>query len=153
MQPLDARSVTYGDTTFHIGKLMPIEAKRVFMSHVRPMLQGALAANVAEGAGGWQVMLAAVTNAPQEHYDALTAVLYTAITYTKPNLSTAAPLANDLDNAFDGLDMVHILDLELRAFCVNFLGSWDALKSMYPQVNRIGDLLTRQTSTLSSGTQ
>ena len=49
----DDRDVTYGDVTFRIGKLMSIEAKQVFMTHVRPLLEGALSVQ-ADTVAGWQ---------------------------------------------------------------------------------------------------
>ena len=38
------RVLTYGDVTFEIGKLLPMEAYDVFMRHVRPLLEGAASA-------------------------------------------------------------------------------------------------------------
>ena len=36
---LDDREVTYEGVTFQFGKLLPQEAKRVFMGHVRPLFR------------------------------------------------------------------------------------------------------------------
>ena len=61
---LDDREVTFGETTFSIGKMLPVEAKKVFMEHVRPMLEGALGAQVSEGGGGIEMALGIVARAP-----------------------------------------------------------------------------------------
>ena len=153
MQPLDARDVTFGDVTFHIGKMMPLEAKRVFMSHVRPLLRGALSADTGDSADGWQIMLAAITDAPQQHYDALAQALYRHIDYTAPLQPTPVPLLNNEALAFKDLDMVHILMLDVRAFTVNFLGSWAVLRSEFPQLSQVSAQLDTATSILSSQTQ
>ena len=142
MHPLDDRDVTYGDVTFHIGKMMPIAAKRVFMTDVRPMLGGILEADLGdagEGANataalGLQIVMAAITKAPQERYDSLCRTLYRNITFTKGADRTKAVLLGDEEYAFEGLEMFHMLDLDFRAFYINFRGSWDGLISAYPQL-------------------
>ena len=150
--PLDSKEVTFGETTFTINKMMPQEAKKVFLTHVRPMLRGALSANVSDNANSWQMYLAALTDAPQEHYDAAVQAMYTKINYTRPNAPVSQPLANDEANAFQDLDMVHILLLDVRAFTVNFRGSWDVLQAEFPKLNLILSQLFQKTSTPSSGT-
>ena len=139
-EPLDSREVRFGETTFRIGKLLPIEAKRVFMRHVRPLLRGALSAEVPEngdGSVGWQVLLAAFTDAPNEHYEAIVHSLYQNITYTGPSVTAPTCLLGDEENAFRDLDMAHALILEGRAFYVNFFASWTVILSEFPSLNRV----------------
>ena len=83
---LDDREITYGDVTFKIGKLLPKEAKHAFMRHVRPLIEGALAAS---GDGNLlQMALAVIAKAPQDHYDALMDILYRHITFSSPSSPT-----------------------------------------------------------------
>lgn len=136
MEPLDAREITYGDTTFYFGKLLPMEAKRVFMRHVRPLLRGALSANVDDDGSQWKMLLAAFTDAPQEHYDTLVNVLYRLVEFTKNGQANKKPLLGDEEFAFENLDMVHMISVDVRAFAVNFFESWAVLKSEYPHLSK-----------------
>ena len=139
-EPLDAREIELGGVTFRINKMLAQEAKRVFMNHVRPLLRGALSAETnisltpeldAKMRGnstlgeGWKVILAAFTDAPQEHYDALVHALYRHVSYKREADQQFQPLLNDEDNAFQDLDMAHLIVLDVRAFVVNFIESSD----------------------------
>ena len=137
--PLDERTVTYGDVTFEIRKLLPVEAKRVFMAHVRPLLRGALSAQAPTGemAPEWALVLAAFTDAPQEHYDAIVRALYGNILYSSPAQSTPKRLLGDEEHAFKDLDMAHMILLDARAFIVNFSASWDVVQSEFPALVRV----------------
>lgn len=148
--PLDDREVTYGNSTFQIGKLLPQEAKQVFMTHVRPMLEGA--ASSEGGDGGIGMILGLVAKAPQAHYDAAMRALYTQITYTTPQQPQPMKLLGDEALAFMDLDMAHILLVDVRAFAVNFSGSWAVIQSEFPSLTAAFDRLTQATSTLSSTT-
>ena len=152
MEPLDAPEIAYGDTTFYIGKMLPLEAKGAFMKDVRPLLRGALSGDIADESGGWKAILAAFTDAPQAHYDALTKTLYKHIRYGRDG-EPVQPLSGDEERAFMGMDMVNILDLDVRAFMRNFTGSWDALQQMYPVLGSISALLPSLMPTPSSTTQ
>ena len=99
-EALDAREVVFGDVTFKIGKLMPMEAKRVFLKDVRPLLRGALNAEVGDassngdgggGGGQWKILLAAFTDAPQNHYDAIQRV--PLLSYHLQHTQEATPLS------------------------------------------------------------
>ena len=152
MEPLDSPEIAYGDTTFYIGKMLPLEAKGAFMRDVRPLFRGALSGEIADNSNGWKAILAAFTDAPQAHYDALTKTLYRHIRYCRDG-EPVQPLAGDEERAFEGMDMVNILDLDVRSFMRNFLGSWDALQRMYPVLGSISALLPSLTPTPSSTTQ
>ena len=131
VEGLKEREVTYGDVTFHIGKLMPFKAKAVFMAHVRPLLQGVKEVYPSGDTSLviWQMIVAAVTGAPQNHYDALMRILYKEITYTTTEMTTPTALLGDEENAFKDLEMGHILLLDARAFVVNFFESWAVVES------------------------
>ena len=144
-EALDAREVVFGDVTFKIGKLMPMEAKRVFLKDVRPLLRGALNAEVGDassngdgggGGGQWKILLAAFTDAPQDHYDAIQQSLYSHITYSTTGSNSPQRLLGDEENAFKDLDMAHSLMLDCRAFYVNFFSSWSVILSEFPPLNR-----------------
>ena len=143
-EPLDAREVTFGDVTFQIGKMFPMEAKRVFMNHVRPLLRGALSAET-NGGDQWQLLLAAFTDAPQEHYDAITRSLYSHIQYKNSEATVLMPLLGDEENAFKELDMAHSLMLDGRAFYVNFHESWGVVTSALPSLSQAFQSLKHST--------
>ena len=145
---LDDREITYEGVTFSIGKLLPQESKKVFMEHVRPMLEGAL--SVPADSGLFTMILGVVAKAPQQHYDGIMAALYPQIKYRTADMSQPMPLARDEANAFKDLDMAHILMLDVRAFAVNFRGSWDVLQSEFPQLRLLIQASTPETSTPSS---
>ena len=120
--------------TFTIRKLLPLEAKQVFLKHVRPLIRGALNANIPDKMAEsemWRIILAAITDAPIEHYDALMRRLYRDITFTYDGEKVPQMLAGNEELAFKDLDMAHILALDVRAFAVNFQGSWAVAISEY----------------------
>ena len=124
--------VTFGDVSFSIKKLMPMEAKEVFMGHVRPLLRGLNAEmpdsqGAASNGAGIKMMLAAFTEAPEAHYKAIVKALSKRITFTSPSNKSPLTLAGNEELAFKDLDMAHILLLEGRAFGVNFFGSCSIL--------------------------
>ena len=111
----DDRTITWGDATFEIRKLLPTEAKPLFIRHVRPLLRGALSAeagsgpppnangngNVAEAELGgyigstetWRVLLAAFTDAPAEHYEAISKAMARSIVVSRGGVKK--PLAGN----------------------------------------------------------
>ena len=148
---LDDREITYGDVTFKIGKLLPKEAKQVFMRHVRPLMEGALAAS---GDGNLlQMALAVIAKAPQDHYDALMDTLYRHITFSSPSSPTLMVLHGNDEMAFKDLEAAHILLLEARVFAVNFRGSLDVLRSEFPQLDLLFQPSDPEISTPSSTIQ
>ena len=130
----DDREVSYGDVTFRINKLLPVEAKDVFMRHIRPLLEGA--ASASGDGGGISMILGIIAKAPQEHYDAVMRALYKLITFSSPATPQPMVLADNAELAFKDLEMAHILLLEARAFAVNFRGSWDVLQSELPLLSQ-----------------
>ena len=156
-------TVTYGDVTFRIRKLLPMPAKAVFMDHVRPLLRGALSADMPAKRPGsgeddvadvpWmKVALAAFTDAPGEHYKEIVKALYSKITYQRADMSKPMPLLNREDHAFQNLDMAHSLALDARAFIVNFSASFSVAASEFPHLAQVFQSLKQSTSTPSSPT-
>ena len=149
------KEFTYGEVTFQVNKLLPQEAKAVFMAHVRPLLEGALAAESGGGGDGLAMILGIVAKAPQTHYDAVMRALYQHVYYVRSDDREQLPpqrLAGDEERAFVGLDMAHLLLVDARAFAVNFHESWDVLQSQFPSLNRIIQSLPQETLTPSSTT-
>ena len=119
----DDRTITWGDATFEIRKLLPTESKPLFIRHVRPLLRGALSAEApANGATEpWRMMLAAFTDAPAEHYEAISKAMARCIIVTRAG--EKRPLAGNEEWAWQGLEGAHMVLLDVRAFTVNFQ-SW-----------------------------
>ena len=130
---LTNREVVFGDVTFRIRKLLPMESKQVFIRHVRPLLKGALdveITDIRDTNESWKVMIAAFTGAPEEHYTALQNALYDQITY-KRGKEAELRLRGNEEDAFRDLDMVHSISLDARAFAVNFFDSWGVAQSEF----------------------
>ena len=144
------RYVRLGDVEFEIRKMLPFEAKGVFLRNVRPLIGGALKAGVdlddavAEAKGLAQrpaeelsaesatslmnVVLSAVVEAPTEHYETLCEAMYGSINYRLDG-EAWTPLKNNIEHAFADLDVAHIFALDFRAFSINFIGSLPVLLS------------------------
>ena len=148
----DDRTVTWGETTFEIRKLLPTEAKPLFIRHVRPLLRGALAAET--GPTGetepWRIMLAAFTDAPSEHYEAISTAMARCIIASRAG--TQRPLAGNEEWAWQGLEGAHMVLLDARAFTVNFRGWLGVVTKELPQVAQAFASLVPPTETPSSGT-
>ena len=159
MESLDARHIVIEGKNFYLKKMGPMEAERLFISHVRPLLGGLLEAEVGDGEGLaiWKLAVALVTKAPEEHYWPLRAKLLENVLFEPPHAAGTGPpqqlpVSSNPHTALDGLDMVHTLELVVRSFIVNFFGSWDALKSRFPQAQTLEDGLISSTPTPSSQT-
>ena len=149
----DDRTVTWGETTFEIRKLLPTETKPLFIRHVRPLLRGALSAEApASGAPteDWRAMLAAFTDAPSEHYEVISAAMARSIIVSRGD--EKRPLAGNVEWAFQGLEGAHMVLLDVRAFTVNFRGWLDVAISEFPQLVQAFASLIPPTETPSSGT-
>ena len=68
------RVLTYGDVTFEIGKMLPMESYDVFMRHVRPLLEGA--ASVSVDGGGLGLIAGILAKAPYDHVEAVRSTRY-----------------------------------------------------------------------------
>ena len=143
--------VTFGNVTFKVSKMLPMEAHNIFMGHVRPLLRGALSANVTSGEADWQMMLAAFTDAPVEHYYSIQDAMWRHVTYKRSDTQEAhAMLLGDHENAFRDLEGAHMIMLNARAFTVNFIGWWDVVRSEFPALAQATHQFTPSTSSPSS---
>ena len=125
--------VEYGNVTFRVRKMLPKEAKRLLLVHIRPLLGGLANTDVSKDASTWSMLLSAFVNAPLEHYDSIVAQLYKNIDYRKSG-SGWMQLYGDDDAAFADIDMAYILALEAKAFCLNFQESFSVAKSeLFPE--------------------
>ena len=148
----DDRTVTFGGSTFTINKMMPRDAKRVFLGHVRPLLSGLAKGELTKDSHDLQFLAGLIANAPTEHIDGITDAMYQRIFYARDG-GDPRRLAGDEDSAFQDMDMAHILMLDWRAFLVNFRESWDVLQSQFPQVGQVLQSLAQETSIPSSHIQ
>ena len=148
----DDRTITWGDATFEIRKLLPTEAKPLFIRNVRPLLRGALSAEAPAGGTTepWRMMLAAFTDAPAEHYEAISKAMARSIIVTRGSEKRA--LAGQEEWAFQGLEGAHMVILDTRAFVSNFRGWLDVAISEFPQLVQAFASLVPPTETPSSGT-
>ena len=144
------KEFTYGEVTFRVDKLLPQEAKAVFIDHVRPLMEGAL--NVQTGGDTLALIMGVIAKAPATHYYAVMRALYQHVYYVRADDREQLPpgkLAGDEERAFVGLDMAHILLLDARAFAVNFHESWAVLQSEFPSLSQIIQSLPQETLTPS----
>ena len=148
----DDRTVTWGESTFEIRKLLPTEAKPLFIRHVRPLLRGALSAETGGGGEteGWRIMLAAFTDAPSEHYEAISTSMARCITVTRGTEKRV--LAGHEPWAFQGLEGAHMVMLDVRAFTVNFRDWFAVAMQELPSLAQAFASLVPETSTPSSDT-
>ena len=160
VEPMEAKEFTFtnvkddgsvAEVTFRVAQLLPREAKRMIIHDLRPLFGGSTRMQGA-AAEGWQAVVATITEAPAEKYDAIMARLYRSIQYSTPQEPHFKPLAGDEDRAFMDLDAGHILALEGRAFYLNFFRSWGVLLSEFPFLRGVFDRLNQRMSTPSSGT-
>ena len=152
LPPLDAREVTIGDTHFKIEKLLPEEALEVF-EHISPGIATALEridpravvalaeALEARQAGDVRGSVAAVLPSLKQALQAylmipatdkvyLRAKLFPHIAIRHPKSDVSLPLAGNEHLAFEGGEASHILQIAVRAFWVNFRGSFSDLASL-----------------------
>ena len=115
------RTITWGEAQFTINKMLPMEAKSVFMAHVRPLCQGILA-DVGEASeskevspvdwindlikpekagAAWKLIAAAFINAPYEHYLAISTAMSRSISVRRGQETRV--LQGNEEWAFQGL--------------------------------------------------
>ena len=63
------------------------------------------------------------------HYDAIASALAKQITFTTAENPTPLELTGRVDLAFQGLTFVHMMEVDARAFYINFFESLSALQS------------------------
>ena len=149
----DEKTVTWGEAQFTINKLLPTEAKAVFVHHVRPLLRGALSAEAPAGGGKtemWRLMLSAFTDAPANHYDAISAAMAKTIQVRRG--AETRFLAGNEGWAFQDLEGAHAMALDGRAFLVNFREWLPVVLSEFPRLMQDFGLPSLETLTRSSET-
>ena len=146
--------VEWGDARFQINKLLPIEAKDLFVRHVRPLCRGALSASTGDGNAGqadtWRIILAAFSDAPTDHYEAISRAMSGAITCTRGGESR---IVRDNEAwCFQGLEGAHAVVLDGRAFVINFFDWLPVVASEFPSLLQAFNQSESETETLSSPT-
>ena len=78
-------------------------------------------------------MLQAIINGlgrlPYDHYVKIKRSLFQVTSYKRPDMDRFLPLTNDQENAFQGLEPIHIVLLVGEGFRENFTGSFDEIAS------------------------
>ncbi len=69
---------------------------------------------------------------PPDVYAAVQKRLYRDIWFVNDNVKEPRRVAGNEDQAFDGLSFIHMYELTLRGFVVNFFESWVVLNSYFP---------------------
>ena len=128
------RILTYGDVTFEIGKLLPMEAYDLFMRHVRPLLEGAAMAN-ADG-GGLSLIASILARASNDHVEALRTALFRLVWFNSSATTQKMMLSGNEELAFKDLTGGHVAVVLAKAFLANFRESWDVLQSVLPQADQ-----------------
>ena len=80
-----------------------------------------------------KVFIEVLSTLPDSVVATLRAGLFPVVTFQRAN-APPARLAGNESIAFDGLDMLHIWEVIIRAAAVNFLESWLEMKSRYGSV-------------------
>ena len=100
------RILTYGDVTFEIGKMLPMEAYEVFMRHVRPLLEGAASVN-ADG-GGLSLIAGILSKAPYDHVEAVRTALFRLVWFNSSATTQKMMLSGNEELAFKDLTGGHV---------------------------------------------
>lgn len=137
------REVTIGGTTFRITKLLPMEAfdtleilreaiggRAAGMIAGMTLAQGDSSAAVINRAVG--TLIGVLIAVPAAELKEVRNQLFAQVSFTNGTAQTPQPVAGNEGMAFQGLEAVHVYELLLRAFVVNFTESWDAIASLMP---------------------
>ena len=122
-----------GTTTFHIGKLFPMDAFRV-LEKIRTAL-GVGMASVPAGQSTAASIVAVVLSLPEDRFTEVRNLLFSHVTFTDKNVQTPLHVAGMEEQAFANLDPLNIYEIFLRCVAVNFFQSFKGLLS------RIGPML------------
>ena len=122
-----------GDVHFTIQKLLPMAGYRL-LEELRPGLTEAMGSAPA-GANETTVLIGMFGAFPPDRVERAREVLFRNVYFTSP----AAPgsrmvLAGEEELAFKDLTPVHVGEVLVRAFIVNFRDSWSVLLSRVPEI-------------------
>lgn len=133
---LKSPTFTLGEVTFVVNKMPAMPAKDLFET-LRIGIAEALG-GADESGGELAVGLQIVLGLPRPTFDEACQRMFTDITWTSPQSEGASQLYGEEDNAFAGLEALHVYEVFVRALVVNFHGSWVALRSLLPPQARAG---------------
>lgn len=166
--PQDERTVTWGEAQFTINKMLPMEAKAVFVEHVQPLMHQIMRLlDEIEGDGEAEDVQFAISDAvigkrmmkraamifsalPPKHYRSISLAMSKSIQVRRGSESRF--LAGNEAWAFQGLEGMHAVMLDGRAFLINFTGWLPVLLSEFPLLLQVFNSQSSGTSTPSSGT-
>ena len=149
---MSENTLHFDGASFQIQKLLPGEAMRLFIHHVRPLLAGAAKANVSGEDNANQaiikLMINAFTEAPADHYDHISRTMAQLIVVERED--GKRKLAGNESWAFQGLTGAHMIMVDIKAFQVNFTEWWDVLISEFPSLGALAENINMPTSIPSS---
>lgn len=149
-------TLEFGETRFVINKLLPLEAKHLFVHNVRPLLKGLSELKLNEDGTSFEntteAIISAFTDAPAEHYDVISHVMAKAIQATRGKETRFLHQTGAKEWAFQGLEGAHAMLVDVRAFTINFIGWLDVIKLEFPQIASLQETFNSPTSTPSSET-
>ena len=125
-----------GEVRFQVRKLLPMESYRV-LETIRGSLGSIAKAGLADNADQWQLGATIISGLPPDTVEQVRQVLFGEVLFTCPEQTSPVRLAGSEELAFKGLEPVHVYEVLARAFTVNFQGSWDALSSLLPFLDRL----------------
>ena len=137
--PITNEQVVFGETTFKIRRALPIEAFNIFES-LRPGL-----AEVSDAVGDVvnvvrqqdddnrdaliiKAALKIIGKLPQEIVEIGMHKMMRHVSFQRKDTGAPLIVANDPASAFKGMTVFNIYELLIRAFCVNFMESFDDLQ-------------------------
>ena len=125
------KSVKFGSTTFTFRKMSAWRGFEVLES-LRPGLVKAFGLMPATGMTIQQRLVAAFASIPRETVKEGRSSLFEFVDWVNDKRGQPVKLVDREDEAFDGLEAIHVYQVLLRAFAVNFTGSLDELIPRVP---------------------
>lgn len=168
LAPQDEKTVTWGEAQFTINKMLPMEAKAIFVEHVQPLMHQVMRLlDEVQGDGDEEDVQFVVSDAvlgkrmmkraamifsalPPKHYRTISVAMSKSIQVRRG--SETRFLAGNEEWAFQGLEGAHAIMLDGRAFLINFTGWLPVILSEFPSLMQVFASQSRGMSTPSSET-
>ena len=165
----DEKTVTWGEAQFPVNKMLPMEAKAVFVEHVQPLMHQimrlldemesgdeddeGIKITVSDTVVGKRMMKRAAmifSALPPKHYRSVSLAMSKSIQVRRGGDTRF--LAGNEEWAFQGLTGAHAVMLDGRAFLINFTEWLPVVLSEFPSLMQVFSSQSQGMSTPSSGT-
>ena len=164
----DEKTVTWGDAQFTVNKMLPMEAKAVFVEHVQPLMHQimrlldemgsddedeGIQITVSDTVVGKRMMKRAAmifSALPPKHYRSISLAMSKSVQVRRGTETRF--LAGNEEWAFQGLTGAHAVMLDGRAFLINFTEWLPVVLSEFPSLLQVFSSQSQGMSTPSSGT-